>query len=110
MTQRAWLGLAILVAGALVGCHRSDSSIAAQVQSKVNTEVKSPTADIEVAVDNGVVTLSGTVPAAPFKVQAEQAVRKVEGVTEIKDELQVNPTLGSSIPGATPTADPIRTK
>src|SRR5438105_14745950 len=103
MTQRAWLGMAVTLFS-LGGCHGSDSSIAAKVQSKVNTEVKSPTADIEVAVDDGVVTLSGVVPAAPMKDKAEQAARMVEGVKGVKDDLRVNALTGSSIPQATPTA------
>ncbi|MFP5261714.1 MAG: BON domain-containing protein [Blastocatellia bacterium] len=46
---------------------------------------------IKVDVDNNAVTLSGTVPTAAQKSNAEQAVRSVEGVKGVKNEIQVAP-------------------
>ena len=44
---------------------------------------------IDVDVDNGVVTLSGTVPSNAQKARAEQLVTVVEGVKSVKNQLRV---------------------
>ena len=44
---------------------------------------------INVDVDNGVVTLTGTVPSNAQKARAEQIVTPVEGVKSVKNQLRV---------------------
>ncbi len=44
---------------------------------------------INVDVDNGVVTLTGTVASAAQKTRAEQSVKAVEGVKSVKNQLKV---------------------
>jgi hyperosmotically inducible periplasmic protein len=44
---------------------------------------------IDVDVDNGIVTLSGTVPSNAQKARAEQIVTVVEGVKSVKNQLKV---------------------
>ena len=44
---------------------------------------------INVDVDNGVVTLTGTVPSNAQKARAEQLVTVVEGVKSVKNQLRV---------------------
>jgi hyperosmotically inducible periplasmic protein len=44
---------------------------------------------INVDVDNGVVTLSGTVATAAQKTRAEQSVKSVEGVKSVRNQLKV---------------------
>ena len=44
---------------------------------------------IDVDVENGVVTLSGTVPSNAQKARAEQLVTVVEGVRSVKNQLRV---------------------
>ena len=46
---------------------------------------------INIDVDNNAVTLTGSVPTAAQKSKAEQVVRGVEGVTGVKNEIQVAP-------------------
>ncbi|HKP84921.1 MAG TPA: BON domain-containing protein [Blastocatellia bacterium] len=46
---------------------------------------------IKVDVDNNAVTLTGTVPDAAQKSKAEQVARGIEGVTGVKNEIQVAP-------------------
>jgi osmotically-inducible protein OsmY len=99
MTQCAWLRVALaLVVGAAAGCHRDDTTLTAQVQSKVNTAVRSPSADILVEVDNGVVTLSGVVPTARLRDTAETAAGNVDGVKGIKDDIKVMAAPGAAVP------------
>ena len=44
---------------------------------------------IDVDVDNGVVTLTGTVPSNTQKARAEQVVTVVEGVKSVRNQLKV---------------------
>ena len=44
---------------------------------------------INVAVDNAVVTLTGTVASAAQKTRAEQSVKTVEGVKSVRNQLKV---------------------
>ncbi len=44
---------------------------------------------IDVDVDNGVVTLTGTVPSNTQKARAEQIVTPVEGVKSVRNQLKV---------------------
>jgi osmotically-inducible protein OsmY len=48
--------------------------------------------DIGVAVHDGTVTLSGTVPTFAEKRAAEQATRRVAGVKAVAEEIKVKPT------------------
>jgi BON domain len=47
---------------------------------------------INVDVDNGVVTLTGTVANAPQKAKAEQIVKSLDGVKAVKNMLKVSPS------------------
>jgi osmotically-inducible protein OsmY len=46
---------------------------------------------INVDVENGVVTLTGTVPTAAQRSKAEQVAKAVEGVTSVKNMIKVAP-------------------
>jgi hypothetical protein len=45
---------------------------------------------INVDVDNGVVTLTGTVASAAQKTRAEQSVKAIDGVKSVKNQLKVS--------------------
>ena len=47
---------------------------------------------INVDVDNGVVTLTGTVASAAQKTRAEQVAKSVEGVKSVRNQLKVSPS------------------
>ena len=51
---------------------------------------------INVDVDNNAVTLTGSVPDAAQKSKAEQVARGIEGVTSVKNEIQVAPAGAST--------------
>jgi len=61
---------------------------------------------INVDLENGVVTLTGTVPTAPQKMKAEQVAKAVEGVTGVKNQIQV--AADNKITGATPTPKKVK--
>jgi len=58
---------------------------------------------INVDVENGVVTLTGTVPTAAQKVKAEQIAKAVEGVTGVKNQIKIAPANANANTKASPT-------
>ncbi|BDI32734.1 phospholipid-binding protein [Capsulimonas corticalis] len=101
------LGLAVLLtASALTGCGSKggqdtaasnpsagqagdDALIGTQVQSAVTTDPKLDGAEITADAKAGVVTLTGTVPAAAGKAAAEEDAKKVAGVKSVVNSLTV---------------------
>ena len=55
-------------------------------QSKLN---KSQFKDVKVAVDNGIATLTGSVSLYEYKKDAANRIRKVKGVTAVRNEIEV---------------------
>jgi osmotically-inducible protein OsmY len=66
-----------------------------QLQNEVMEELKwepcVTATEVRVLANNGLVTLSGTVPTFAEKFAAERAARRVEGVNELTDEIRVTP-------------------
>jgi hyperosmotically inducible periplasmic protein len=73
------------------GAARSDSWIA--LKTKLALMANSPTSGYETEVDarDGVVTLTGKVDTGAAKTEVEQVARKVEGVRNVNNQLQVVP-------------------
>ncbi|RWM02544.1 MAG: BON domain-containing protein [Mesorhizobium sp.] len=69
----------------------SDSTLRQDIIDELDFEPSIDAADIGVAVDNGVVTLSGHVPTYAQKVKVEEVVRSVKGVKAIAQEMEVRP-------------------
>jgi len=69
-----------------------DSGAAADVQSKLN---KSQFKNVTVNVQNGVVTLGGTVDLYEYKADADKRAHKVKGITAVRNDIEV---AGPSIP------------
>lgn len=68
---------------------KSDSQLQHDVMAELEWEPSIDHADIGVAVNDGVVTLSGYVKSYPQKVAAEKATRRVAGVRAIAEEIKV---------------------
>jgi osmotically-inducible protein OsmY len=75
---------------------RTDEEIRDDVLDELEWDPAIPEASqIGVAVDNGVVTLSGVVDSYPVKRAAEEAARRVEGVRAIANDIEVRvPSAG----------------
>jgi hypothetical protein len=89
--------LTALVAGlALAGVQssqaqsRSDSQIQADANSKLQADPQLSNVTVGVAVQNGVVTLTGNVAQSSQLDAAENDLSGVQGITKIVDSLQVN--------------------
>lgn len=68
---------------------KTDSELQHDVIAELDWEPSVDHADIGVAVNDGVVTLSGFVKSYPEKLAAEKATRRVAGVKAIAEEIKV---------------------
>jgi len=66
-----------------------DTELRARVIDELNFEPGLDAASIGVAVDDGIVTLSGHVPSYAQKLIAERATQRVKGVRAIAQEIEV---------------------
>jgi hyperosmotically inducible protein len=92
--------LAIALAGALVSLPQSSLAAApafgaalaqqdnssSEAAAKLN---KSQFKDVKVTVDNGIATLTGAVSLYEYKAEAENRIRKVKGISGIRNEIEV---------------------
>ncbi len=65
---------------------QDDSGVAGQVQSKLN---KSQFKNVNVSVQNGIATLTGTVDLYEYKADAAKRATHVKGVTAVRNDIQV---------------------
>ena len=70
---------------------KTDAQLQVDVQDELKWEPSVTSTEIGVAVSDGVVTLSGTVPTYAEKFAAEKATRRVSGVKAVADEVTVKP-------------------
>ena len=99
MTRSPLILAALALTLALAGCgSRSignkidDQFIAPAVENNIaraHVDLTSPTSHIVVTSYNGVVLLAGQTPRSDLKDTAEQAARRVQGVSKVHNELQV---------------------
>ncbi|MBA3239636.1 MAG: BON domain-containing protein [Acidobacteria bacterium] len=73
-----------------IGSGGNDFSIFTQARGALNGDPELKTANIVVEVKEGVVTLSGGLASAALKAKAEQLVRAVGGVKDVKNQLRVS--------------------
>jgi hypothetical protein len=107
--MKTWISL-ILLASALFGCSGPTSppptSIKPLDQAKVTAAKLNLANDAEIApcnlqlkAENDLLVMNGSVPSEAAKKRAEELVRKVEGISNVANHLQVQP---GSAPSPTP--------
>jgi len=69
----------------------SDSAITAKIKSKMAEHRISSFTDVSVTTNNGVVTLTGSVPNEQVRAEALQAARSADGVTRVENDLTIAP-------------------
>ena len=67
----------------------ADAAIVAAVEGKLAADPDVSSANIDVDVQDGVVTLSGTVKSAANRAKAESVAKSVSGVKSVRNELKV---------------------
>lgn len=68
---------------------KSDASLRDDIIEELNWEPSVDSSKIGVAVKDGIVTLSGTVPSFIEKIDAEKAVKRVDGVRAVVQNIDV---------------------
>jgi hyperosmotically inducible periplasmic protein len=82
--------------GRKIGTGAQDLWIWTKTRAALASEDGLTDSTINVDVDNNAVTLTGSVPDAAQKSKAEQVARGIEGVTSVKNEIQVGPAGASA--------------
>lgn len=98
------LGLSVMaltacesMTGKTAGQTIDDAAITTSVQGRLTSDKASNYTRIDVDTNRGVVTLNGVVQNAEEKARAEYLARKVEGVTKVNNNLQLQ-SMSSSKP------------
>jgi osmotically-inducible protein OsmY len=90
MKRREWIGL--LACGVVLGQKKLDDGyIYDQVRMRLanDADVKGGTLDVD--VKGGVVTVRGRVNTEKARAKVEKLVKKVKGVTQVVNEVKVEP-------------------
>jgi hypothetical protein len=69
--------------------NRSDEQILEEVCERLTRHGRIDASDIDVKVENGDVTLSGSVPSRDMKRMAEDAADSISGVNDVRNEIKV---------------------
>jgi osmotically-inducible protein OsmY len=92
---RPWIVACLLVVlaacGRTVGERFDDTTITTRVKTAILNDPQIGARSIDVATQSGVVTLSGAVRNQAERQQAVALARRVDGVAEVRDTLQVAP-------------------
>src|SRR5918993_5583000 len=79
-----------------VACGQTDAGITTAVKSKMAADDTVKAYQVDVDTSNKVVTLSGDVETLAQKEHAVMIARNTDGVTDVIDQLRVNPTAATS--------------
>lgn len=117
-TSRVSLACVAALLMLAAGCNRqsassapSDQQLTSNVQSKLQGESALAGQNIQVAVNGGVVTLSGTAADAASRALAGNEAGSIPGVKTVVNNLEVQPaTTATSAPPATEPAPPAPTR
>ncbi|MBE0446872.1 MAG: BON domain-containing protein [Actinobacteria bacterium] len=71
----------------------NDQEILSDIQDALTWDVRVDARNISVGVENGVVTLNGTVDTYAQKLDASQIVSRIKGVTDVVNNLIVRPAI-----------------
>ena len=84
---------------------RSDEAIQTEVQARFFTNDNTRGQRLDIAADDGVVTIRGAVADEAARSRAIELARSVEGVTQVKDEITVRPADAAETRASTPERD-----
>src|SRR5687768_4434469 len=95
--MKGFLGaVSAVVLAFTVACSQSDAGITTAVKSKLAADDMVKAYQVDVDTNNKVVTLSGDVETAAQRAHAVMIARQTKGVTDVIDQLRVNPTAATS--------------
>lgn len=92
-----WAGFASAAALLFtVACGQTDAGITTAVKAKLAADDTVKAYQVDVDTQNKVVTLSGDVQTPAQKSHAVMIARNTDGVTDVIDQLRVNPTAATT--------------
>src|SRR5258708_26404989 len=94
----AFLGLLAVGCSRMGSSGRSDLQVATDVQNKINSDGGVPDKQITINANNGVVTLTGNVSSDAARNAAANDAGHVDGVKTVINNLQVAPSMASTLP------------
>lgn len=95
--MRAFSGaVSAVVLAFAVACSQSDAGITTAVKSKLAADDTVKAYEVDVDTQNRVVTLSGDVDTEAQRAHAIMIARNTDGVTDVIDQLRVNPIAATS--------------
>lgn len=80
--------LQVVAAGERKAVNAKDGDLKDSVQKQIKRDARLKDADIDVRVDNGIVTLMGDVKDIGARARASEVARSVPGVRSVKNELK----------------------
>lgn len=83
------LSLVLSAGMAFAGPPTVDNQTMDGVQSRLDRAKVNQHGDVQVTVDRGIATLTGSVDSLKVKMDAEKAARKTKGVTQVVDNIRV---------------------
>ena len=95
--------ISVLILGALMGLsvacsHRtSDDTIAKDIQNKVAADSETKDAQVDVAVKDGKVTLSGKVSTPAAQQKVEQIAREEPEIAGVDDQTTIEPEAAATL-------------
>jgi hyperosmotically inducible protein len=103
MTFKGWLGvlaiggMAMAPSAALAQAAKvDDSTLDTRIEARIKASDTLKHDKIDVAVENGVVTLTGDVASEAHRVRAA-SLAKIAGVTRVENKLDIDTTLGEKL-------------
>ena len=99
MAFRSWFGALVITGLALApsaamaqATKVDDSTLDSRIEARIKASATLKHADIDVSVENSVVTLKGKVPSAAHRTRAG-SLAKIAGVTRVDNQIEVDTTL-----------------
>jgi hypothetical protein len=93
------------VIASVIGCASkpNDSQLATNLKAQMFSDPQTKTANLQVAVKNGVVTLSGTVPSDAARYEAYKLAASMPGVSKVNDQVTVQAPVQTAEASPPPT-------
>lgn len=98
----------IFVIALIAGCSTkpNDAQLATNLKAQMFSDPQTKNADLQVAVKNGVVTLSGTAPSDAARYEAYKLAAGMPGVSKINDQMAVQAPVQTADAAPPPVVSP----
>ena len=111
--KTVFAGLLVVVLALSAACSKGpdDTTIANDIKAKIFSDPDLKTTNVDVAVKDGVVTLSGELPSAEMQLKLYKLAEGTAGVSKVDDQMRVQgsqPAEAQAAPETPSSAEPAR--